>query len=151
MTQGDCSAQVLKYKQAGVEYWDWQSFAFVFCMPAKERLGGGRRSARAARWRPWSAVVDHREVDGGRGGLAPRPTCPTGYCFTAPTKAHLEMVEALKRYHPSLAGYQLSSLALGAYYFVAKYIVSGALQGAGDLYGELSSDAVLLKWIYQSH
>ena len=42
MTQGDCSAQVLKYKQAGVEYWDWQSFAFVFCMPAEERLG----------WRP---------------------------------------------------------------------------------------------------
>ena len=55
----------------------------------------------------------------------------------------------MKRYHPSLAGYQLSSPALGAYYFAAKYIVSGALQGAGDLYGELSSDA-LLRWIYQS-
>jgi hypothetical protein len=44
----------------------------------------------------------------------------------------------------------MQSPALGAYYFAAKYVVSGALQGAGDLYGELSSDTVL-KWIYQSH
>ena len=150
MTQGDCSAQVLKYKQAGVEYWDWQSFAFVFCMPAEERLG----------WRPplgqggpvasmgsLSSTIG-RSMEGVVAG-APSDLPDGRPRFTAPTKAHLEMVEAMKRYHPSLAGYQLSSPALGAYYFAAKYIVSGALQGAGDLYGELSSDAVL-KWIYQS-
>ncbi|HEY4408880.1 MAG TPA: ABC transporter substrate-binding protein [Acidimicrobiia bacterium] len=150
MTQGDCSAQVLKYKQAGVEYWDWQSFAFVFCMPAEERLG----------WRPplgqggpvasmgsLSSTIG-RSMEGVVAG-APSDLPDGRPRFTAPTKAHLEMVEAMKRYHPSLAGYQLSSPALGAYYFAAKYIVSGALQGAGDLYGELSPDA-LLKWIYQS-
>ena len=150
MTQGDCSAQVLKYKQAGVEYWDWQSFAFVFCMPAEERLG----------WRPplgqggpvasmgsLSSTIG-RSMEGVVAG-APSDLPDGRPRFNAPTKAHLEMVEAMKRYHPSLAGYQLSSPALGAYYFAAKYIVSGALQGAGDLYGELSSDA-LLRWIYQS-
>ncbi len=151
MTQGDCSAQVLKYKQAGVEYWDWQSFAFVFCMPAEERLG----------WRPplgqggpvasmgsLSSTIG-RSMEGVVAG-APSDLPDGRPRFNGPTKAHLEFVEAMKRYHPSLAGYQLSSPALGAYYFAAKYIVSGALQGAGDLYGELSSDS-LLKWIYQSH
>ncbi|HKN39457.1 MAG TPA: ABC transporter substrate-binding protein, partial [Acidimicrobiia bacterium] len=151
MTQGDCSAQVLKYKQAGVEYWDWQSFAFVFCMPAEERLG----------WRPplgqggpvasmgsLSSTIG-RSMEGVVAG-APSDLPDGRPRFNGPTKAHLEFVEAMKRYHPSLAGYQMQSPALGAYYFAAKYIVSGALQGAGDVFGELSQDA-LLKWIYQSH
>jgi ABC-type branched-subunit amino acid transport system substrate-binding protein len=150
MSQGDCSAQVLKYKQAGVEYWDWQSFAFVFCMPAEERLG----------WRPplgqggpvasmgsLSSTIG-RSMEGVVAG-APSDLPDGRPRFNGPTKAHLEFVEAMKRYHPSLAGYQMQSPALGAYYFAAKYVVSGALQGAGDLYNELSSDA-LLKWIYQS-
>ena len=150
MSQGDCSAQVLKYKQAGVEYWDWQSFAFVFCMPAEERLG----------WRPplgqggpvasmgsLSSTIG-RSMEGVVAG-APSDLPDGRPRFNGPTKAHLEFVEAMKRYHPSLAGYQMQSPALGAYYFAAKYIVSGALQGAGDLFNELSSDA-MLKWIYQS-
>lgn len=150
MTQGDCSAQVLKYKQAGVEYWDWQSFAFVFCMPAEERLGWrpplGQGGPVASMGSLSSTIGKSME-----GVVAGAPSdLPDGRPrFNAPTKAHAEMVEAIKRYHPSLAGYQLSSPALGAYYFAAKYIVSGALQGAGDMFRELSSDA-LLKWIYQS-
>jgi len=151
MTQGDCSAQVLKYKQAGVEYWDWQSFAFVFCMPAEERLGWrpplGQGGPVASMGSLSSTIGKSME-----GVVAGAPSdLPDGRPrFNAPTKAHLEFVEAMKRYHPSLAGYQLSSPALGAYFFAAKYIVSGALQGAGDLYGELSQDT-LLKWIFQSH
>jgi ABC-type branched-subunit amino acid transport system substrate-binding protein len=150
MTQGDCSAQVLKYKQAGVEYWDWQSFAFVFCMPAQERLGWrpplGQGGPVASMGSLSSTIGKSME-----GVVAGAPSdLPDGRPrFNGPTKAHLEFVEAMKRYHPSLAGYQMQSPALGAYYFAAKYIVSGALQGAGDLYGELSSDT-LLKWIYQS-
>jgi ABC-type branched-subunit amino acid transport system substrate-binding protein len=150
MTQGDCSAQVLKYKQAGVEYWDWQSFAFVFCMPAEERLGWrpplGQGGPVASMGSLSSTIGKSME-----GVVAGAPSdLPDGRPrFNGPTKAHLEFVEAVKRYHPSLAGYQMQSPALGAYYFAAKYIVSGALQGAGDLYGELSSDA-LLRWIFQS-
>ena len=150
MSQGDCSAQVLKYKQAGVEYWDWQSFAFVFCMPAQERLGWrpplGQGGPVASMGSLSSTIGKSME-----GVVAGAPSdLPDGRPrFNGPTKAHLEMVEAMRRYHPSLAGYQLSSPALGAYYFAAKYIVSGALQGAGDLYGELSPKS-LLDWIYQS-
>jgi ABC-type branched-subunit amino acid transport system substrate-binding protein len=150
MSQGDCSPQVLKYKQENVDYWDWQSFAFVFCMPAEERLGwrppmgqGGPVASMGALSSTMGKVMD--------GVVAGAPSdLPSGAPrFNGPTKAHAEFVDAIKKYHPSLAGYQMNSPALGAYYFAAKYVFSGALQGAGDLYGELSGDAAL-KWIYQS-
>ncbi|MGH8993556.1 MAG: ABC transporter substrate-binding protein, partial [Acidimicrobiia bacterium] len=150
MSQGDCSPQVLKYRQEGVEYWDWQSFAFVFCMPAEERLGwrpplgqGGPVASMGSLSSTMGKTMD--------GVIAGAPSdLPSGAPrFNGPTKAHAEFVDAMKKYHPSLAGYQMNSPALGAYYFAAKYVFSGALQGAGDLYGELSGDAVL-KWIYQS-
>ena len=150
MSQGDCSAQVLKYKQAGVEYWDWQSFAFVFCMPAMERLGWkpplGQGGPVASMGALSSTIGKSME-----GVLAGAPSdLPNGAPrFSGPTKAHAEYVDAMKKYHPSLAGYQMNSPAMGAYFFAAKYIFGGALQGAGDLYGELSPDT-LLKWIYQS-
>jgi ABC-type branched-subunit amino acid transport system substrate-binding protein len=150
MSQGDCSAQVLKYKQAGVDYWDWQSFAFVFCMPAMERLGwkppmgqGGPVASMGA----LSSTIG-KSMEGVVAG-APSDLPNGAPRFNGPTKAHAEFVDAVKKYHPSLAGYQMNSPALGAYYFAAKYIFGGALQGAGDLYGELSPET-LLKWIYQS-
>src|SRR5688572_6424727 len=150
MTQGDCSSQVLKYKQEGVEYWDWQSFAFVLCMPAEERLG----------WRPplgqggpvasmslLSSTIG-KSMEGVTAG-SPGDLSDGRPRFNGPTKAHLEYVQAIQKYHPSIGtSDHLNSPPTVAWWMASKYVFDGGLNGAADKFGELSADA-LMKWIYE--
>ena len=150
MTQGDCSSQVLKYKQEKVDYWDWQSFAFVLCMPAEERLG----------WRPplgqggpvasmslLSSTIG-KSMEGVTAG-APGDLSDGRPRFNGPTKAHQEYVSAIRKYHPSLGTTDhLNSPPTIAWWMASKYVLDGGLNGAADKFGELSSDS-LLKWIYE--
>ncbi|HLF40628.1 MAG TPA: ABC transporter substrate-binding protein, partial [Acidimicrobiia bacterium] len=151
MTQGDCSSQVLKYRQEGVEYWDWQSFAFVLCMPAMERLGwkpplgqGGPVASMSV----LSSAIG-KSMEGVVAG-APADMFDGRPRFTGPTKGHLEYTEAIKKYQPGLNGPDhFNSPTTMAYWMAAKFAFEGALNGAAEKYGELSSDA-MLKWIYQA-
>lgn len=150
MTQGDCSSQVLKYKQEGVEYWDWQSFAFVLCMPAEERLG----------WRPplgqggpvasmslLSSTIG-KSMEGVTAG-SPGDLSDGRPRFSAPTKAHQEYVSAIQKYHPSIGTTDhLNSPPTVAWWMASKYVFDGGLNGAADKFGELSADS-LMKWIYE--
>ena len=150
MTQGDCSSQVLKYKQEGVEYWDWQSFAFVLCMPAEERLG----------WRPplgqggpvasmslLSSTIG-KSMEGVTAG-SPGDLLDGRPRFNAPTKAHQEYVQAVQKYHPSLGTPEhLNSPPTVAWWMASKYVFDGALNGAAEKFRELSPES-LMKWIYE--
>jgi ABC-type branched-subunit amino acid transport system substrate-binding protein len=150
MTQGDCSSQVLKYKQEGVEYWDWQSFAFVLCMPAEERLG----------WRPplgqggpvasmslLSSTIG-KSMEGVTAG-SPGDLSDGRPRFNGPTKAHLEYVQAIQKYHPSIGtSDHLNSPPTVAWWMASKYVFDGGLNGAAEKFGELSADS-LMKWIYE--
>ena len=150
MTQGDCSSQVLKYKNEGVEYWDWQSFAFVLCMPAEERLG----------WRPplgqggpvasmslLSSTIG-KSMEGVTAG-SPGDMLDGRPRFKGPTKAHQEYVSAIQKYHPSIGTPDhLNSPPTVAWWMASKYVFDGGLNGAAEKFGELSADS-LMKWIYE--
>ena len=151
MTQGDCSSQVLKYRQEGVEYWDWQSFAFVLCMPAMERLGwkpplgqGGPVASMSV----LSSAIG-KSMEGVVAG-APADMFDGRPRFNGPTKGHLEYTEAIKKYQPGLNGPEhFNSPTTMAYWMASKFAFEGALMGAAEKYGELSSEA-MLRWIYQA-
>lgn|GEM_PF-5339984 len=148
LSQGDCSPLVLKYRQAGVEFWDFQSFAFLLCVAAEDRLG----------WKPQMqggpvasmGPISSQAGPSMAGVIAGSPgDLPDGRPrFNAPQPAHREYLDALRNFEPRLANIDdANSPATVAMYMSAVYAMK-ALQGAADSYGELSQDAVL-RWIYE--
>jgi ABC-type branched-subunit amino acid transport system substrate-binding protein len=148
LSQGDCSSLVLKYRQAGVEFWDFQSFAFLLCVAAEDRLGWKPKlqGGPVASMGPISSQAGpsmEGVIAGSPGDLADgRPR------FNGPQAAHREYLDALKQFQPRLANIDdVNSPATVAMYMSAVYAMK-ALQGAAESYGELSQDA-LLRWIYE--
>jgi ABC-type branched-subunit amino acid transport system substrate-binding protein len=148
LSQGDCSSLVLKYRQAGVEFWDFQSFAFLLCVAAEDRLG----------WKPKMqggpvasmGPISSQAGPSMEGVIAGSPgDLPDGRPrFNGPQAGHREYLDALRKFQPRLANIDdANSPATVAMYMSAVYAMT-ALQGAADSYGELSQEA-LYRWIYE--
>ncbi|MGH8998981.1 MAG: ABC transporter substrate-binding protein, partial [Acidimicrobiia bacterium] len=146
LSQGDCSSLVLKWQAAGIEFVDYQSFSFLLCIAAQDRLGWKPKlqGGPVASMGPISSQAGpsmEGVIAGSPGDLADgRPR------FKGPQAAHQEYLSALKQFQPKLANVDdANSPATVAMYMSAVYAMK-ALQGAGDEYGEISQDAIL-RWI----
>ncbi len=130
LTDGDCTSLVLKMKDAGVDWWDFQGLGWVLCASAAQR----QQYRPTIGWGSWATSVGGLAtqvgpwVDGMWGGSngdqpdgAPRQK----------TAAHDEYVGAIKRYHPNIsAPVHLDSPATIGYWSGAKLIASAiAAQG----------------------
>jgi hypothetical protein len=150
LSSGDCSSLVLRYRNLGVEYWDFGSFGWLLCAAAEQRLGwkpplgqGGvmngplEFSDSIGQWMDGSTTAGTSDMANG----SPR--------FPGPQPAHREYVEAISKYHSKQATYQkLNSTIMPTYWIVTKFLVA-ALDGAAKEYREISQEAVL-KWIYKT-
>src|SRR5690606_17689077 len=99
LTDGDCTNLVLKMKDLGIDYWDFQGLGWVLCASAAQR----QQYRPPVGWGNWPTSVGGLAnqvgpwVEGIWGGA--QGDQPTG----APrqkTAAHDEYVNAIKRYHP---------------------------------------------------
>ncbi len=132
LTTGSCESLVLKYKDLGVQYWDFQSAAWFLCVQAaqaqgwKPELGWGGWPASV----PTIASVAGPSVEGVWGGS--NGDQPDG----APRKktaAHEEFLAALEKYAPDMVDpAHLDSPALLGYWGGAKLMVD-ALKAQGDV------------------
>ncbi|HEX5367368.1 MAG TPA: ABC transporter substrate-binding protein [Acidimicrobiales bacterium] len=128
---GSCDSLVVKYRDLGVQYWDFQSAAWFLCVESAQRQGWTPEQG----WGNWPssvpalATLAGPSVDGVWGGS--NGDQPDG----APRKhtaAHDEFTSAVKKYYPDQATSEhFDSPALIGYWAGAKLIVD-ALEAQGD-------------------
>ncbi len=130
ITDGDCTSLVLKMKDAGVEWWDFQGLGWVLCASAAQR----QQYRPSIGWGSWATSVGGLAtqvgpwIEGMWGGSngdqpdgAPRQK----------TAAHDEYVNALKRYHPKISTpVHLDSPATIGYWSGAK-LFAAAIEAQG--------------------
>jgi branched-chain amino acid transport system substrate-binding protein len=131
LESGSCDSLVVKYRDLGVQYWDFQSAAWFLCVQSADRQGWTPEIG----WGNWPASVPALatiagpSVEGVWGGS--NGDQPNG----APrerTEAHEEFLAAIERYHPDQATSEhLDSPALIGYWAGAKLMVD-ALEAQGD-------------------
>ena len=132
LATGTCDSLVLKYRDLGVDYWDFQTAAWYLCVQAGDQQGFEPRLG----WGGWPASVPTiasiagPAVDGVWGGS--NGDQPDG----APrefTSAHEEFLAALEEYAPDLVDpAHLDSPAVLGYWAGAKLMVD-ALEAQGDI------------------
>lgn len=130
ITDGDCTSLVLKMKDAGVEWWDFQGLGWVLCASAAQR----QQYRPSIGWGSWATSVGGLAtqvgpwIEGMWGGSngdqpdgAPRQK----------TAAHDEYVNAIKRYHPNISTpVHLDSPATIGYWSGAK-LFAAAIEAQG--------------------
>jgi ABC-type branched-subunit amino acid transport system substrate-binding protein len=143
---GSCESLVLKYRDLGVDWWDFQSAAWFLCVQAagdqnyKPRLGWGGWPASV----PTIATIAGAAIDGVWGGS--NGDQPDG-APRKPTKYTEEFLDALKAYAPKLVTpAHLDSPAVLGYWAGAKMLVD-AIKAQGDVI----TQAGITKWIQDIH
>lgn len=129
---GSCESLVLKYRDLGVDWWDFQTAAWFPCVQAAEqqdyrpRIGWGGWPASV----PTIATIAGPSVDGVWGGS--NGDQPDGDPRGA-TEATREFLDAIERYAPELATPEhLDSPAVLGYWAGAKLLVD-AIEAQGDV------------------
>jgi len=130
LTDGDCTNLVLKMKDLGIDYWDFQGLGWVLCASAAQR----QQYRPPVGWGNWPTSVGGLAsqvgpwVEGIWGGA--QGDQPTG----APrqkTAAHDEYVNAIKRYHPEIASFTHYESPVTIGYWVGAKLLVAALKAQG--------------------
>ncbi|MEW6476951.1 MAG: ABC transporter substrate-binding protein [Actinomycetota bacterium] len=91
LSDGDCTSLVLKVRQAGIDYWDFQGFGWTLCVAAAQRQGWKP----PAGWGGWTASSAY----------IPELAGPSadGVWHGGTRRWSPEYEQAMKRYHPEQA------------------------------------------------
>ena len=145
----DCSALVLKYKDAEVDYWDWQHIAWFKCLQAEKDLGWeppmGQGGAIASQIALARLFVDDMPgiIAGSPARLADgRPT------YDEPTEAHQAYLDSIEEYAPELfADKGALNGTIPMLIWVGGSFIMDAIEGAAADAGEISQ-ATMLDWVW---
>lgn len=142
----NCDALVLKYKDAGVEYWDMHTPNYFSCVPAQIKAnwsppmgqGGPATSSYEISALIGSALGDVEVLSGSPNSLADgRPN------DLEPTPAHEEYAEAMATYAADYAATNnLNSFVPMIMYTAGTFIVD-AVTGAAEDAGEISPESII--------
>ena len=144
----DCSALVLKYQDAGVDYWDFQDFGFIGCVFAEQTLGweppmgqGGAIASTLAITRVVGEPM-YGGIAGSPNRLADgRPT------YDEPTEAHQAYLDGMAEYAPELyADTPALNDAMTVLAWVAGNFIVEDIDGIAAA-GEISQEAAL-EWAW---
>ncbi|MBV1893874.1 MAG: ABC transporter substrate-binding protein [Ilumatobacteraceae bacterium] len=141
----DCSALVLKYQEAEVDYWEWQSIAFLGCLAAEDTIGwqpsmgqGGPIASQIAIAR---LVPDQMigVVAGSPNRLADgRPT------FDEPTEAHQAYLDGMEEFAPKIFADEAAlNGTIPMLIWVGGSFIIDAIEGAAVDSGEISQESAL--------
>lgn len=142
LSTGSCDSLVLKYRDLGVDWWDFQSAAWFTCVQSAQRQDWKPTIG----WGNWPASVPTTATIAGplAAGIwaGSNGDQPNG----APrrkTAAHVEFLTALRRYRPALTSSQhLDSPAVLGYWAAAKLLVA-----ALDAQGPTITKSGINRWI----
>jgi len=145
-----CDTLVLKYKDAGVEYWDMHATSFLTCIPAQLTAGwsppmgqgGPSTSSLDLASLIGKPMADLNVIAGSPNALADgKPTDLT------PTPQHIEYQEAMAKYSGDWANsHDLNDFVPQIAYTAAIWFVDG-IKGGAEMTGEISGDS-LLEWAH---
>lgn len=139
----DCSSLILKYRDMGIEYWDFGSFFWPSCVLAEARVG----------WKPTlgqggsvAGPVNIARVVGplADGLITGSPNdLPTGKPSSdTPTPQMTEYIEATKKYFPNVATDDIvASTIMPSYWISTRFLVDAIVKAADG--GKLTQDGVL--------
>ena len=141
----DCSALVLKYKDAGVDYWDFQDFSYIGCMAAEENLGWKPPMGQGGAIASTLAIVRlvGEPMFGNIGG-SPNRLADGRPTFDTPNEAHQLYLDGMEKYAPEVfadEGALNGGMTMLAW--VAGNFIVEATEGAGIDSGEVSQETVL--------
>ena len=145
----DCSALVLKYKDAGVDYWDWQHISWFQCLQAEKDLGWeppmGQGGAIASQIALARLFVDDMPgiIAGSPARLADgRPT------YDSPPEAHQAYLDGVAEYAPELyADTGALNGTIPMLIWVGGSFIIDAIEGAAVESGEISQGS-MLEWAW---
>jgi branched-chain amino acid transport system substrate-binding protein len=129
---GDCTPLVNKYKNLGIDWWDFQGFTWIFCASAAQRLGYKPNIG----WGNWptniSALVDMAGPYA-NGVWLMSPADKLDGSPRAQTQAHKDYVEQMQRFKPRAASPAVLTSAVTQTYWMAGIVIERALREMGDV------------------
>jgi len=141
----DCSALVLKYQDAGVDYWDFQDFGYIGCIAAEETLGWKPPMGQGGAIASTLAIVRlvGEPMFGGIGG-SPNRLADGRPTYDEPNEAHQFYLDGMEQFAPDIfadEGALNGGMTMLAW--VAGNFIVEATEGAGADSGEISQQSVL--------
>lgn len=129
---GDCTPLVNKYKNLGIDWWDFQGFTWIFCASAAQRLGYKPNVG----WGNWptniSALVDMAGPYA-NGVWLMSPADKLDGSPRSKTQAHVDYVEQMQRFKPRAASPAVLTSAVTQTYWMAGIVIEQALREMGDV------------------
>jgi ABC-type branched-subunit amino acid transport system substrate-binding protein len=120
LSDGDCTSLLLKVRQAGIDYWDFQGFGWTLCVAAAQRQGWKP----PAGWGGWTTSSAYIPELAGQSA--------DGVWFGGTHSWSPEYEQAMKRFHPEQAKVEAD---LGAPPAVGIWVLLEVLKQAVEKYG----------------
>lgn len=147
----NCDALILKYKDAGVEYWDIHGINWLSCIPAQVKAGwspplgqGGPAVSQIG----LAQIIGKPMADLGVTAGSPATLADGAPVHGEPTPAHQEYMDAMEKYAPDFTTRNQLNGTLQMIYYTAGTLIEDAINGAGTTAGTVDPASVT-KWIQE--